>query len=123
MLALISWYGDGDLDAALAYFDGLEGVDFYDELISQAYGHELYLDRGRVLAAAGHYQEAIDSYQQSFDVNGDYALGYVLMADSYIQLGDKQTALAKLRAALDLTDDSVQQRRLLTRIRELAGSS
>ncbi len=122
ILALISWYGDGDLDAAMNYFDELEGVDYYDELISPTYGHELYIDRGRILAAAGHHREAIESYQQSFDVNGEFAGGYMLMADSYLALGDPQTALAKLRFALDLTDDSAQQRRLLARIRELAGS-
>jgi tetratricopeptide (TPR) repeat protein len=118
---LISWYGEQDLDAALGYFDELEGVEFYDELISREYGHDLYIDKGRILAAAGEHREAIAAYEQSFEVNGEFPQGYMLMADSYIELGDPQTALAKLRFALELTDEPLQQRRLLARIRELAG--
>jgi tetratricopeptide (TPR) repeat protein len=121
VLALLSWYGEENLEAALAYFESLEGVEFYDELISQDYGHDLYMDKGRILAAAGQHREAIAAYEQSFEVNGEFPQGYLLMADSYMELGEPDTALAKLRFALELTDEPLQQRRLLARIRELAG--
>ena len=122
ILALVSWYGDSDLSAAMGYFNKLEGVDFYDDLLSMTFGHELNLDRGKILAAAGHYQQAIDAYQTSLDANGDYALGYILMAESYLAMGDRDTARARLRSALDLTDDPEQQRTLLARIRQLGNA-
>src|SRR5690606_16196370 len=39
VLALVSGYGEGDYDAAMTYFDQLEGVEFHHELLSLEYGH------------------------------------------------------------------------------------
>ena len=119
LLGLISWYGDNDLSAALGYFDELASVeDFYDDFLDINYGHDLNLDRGRVLLAAGDYQQAVEAFTRALDTAGTYPMVYEGLADAYLALGDGAAARENLRLALENTfDDPEEQRRLLERIR------
>lgn len=120
VLGLLSWYGDGDLDAALNYLDELEDVDFYDYFLNLDFGHDLYLDRGRILAAAGEYDDAIDALNRSLQTTGNMPFVYEAMADVQLEQGNLEAARNNLRQALEYTyDDVADQQRLLERIRTL----
>jgi serine/threonine protein kinase/tetratricopeptide (TPR) repeat protein len=121
LMALISWYGDNDLSAAMGYFDQLANVeDFYDDFLNFNYGHDLNLDRARVLMAASEYQQALDAYTRALDTVGTYPVVYEGLADVYLALGDGEAARENLRLALENTyENPEEQRRLLERIRTL----
>lgn len=119
VLGLISWYADGDLNASLRYFDQLAAVEnFYDDYLSTNYGHELNLDRGRILLQAGEGEAAVESFTRALESFGEYPVVYEALADAYLALGNYTAARDNLRLALERTyDNADEQRRLLDRVR------
>lgn len=119
VLGLVSWYGDNDLSGAMGYFDQLANVEgFYDDFLDISYGHDLNLDRGRVLLAAGQYEQAVEAFTRALETAGYYPVVFEGLADAYLALGDGAAARDNLRLALENTyDNPEEQRRLLERIR------
>lgn len=123
VLGLLSWYEAQDAEAALAYLDSLQGEEFYSSLINLSLGHDLHLDRGRILAAAGQPEAAIAAFEAAMESLGQYAFIYELLADAHLAAGSIEAARDNLRLALDTTyDDPGEQRRLLGRIRTLGAA-
>ena len=122
LMGLVSWYGDHDLDQAMAFLDEVPVEEFYHDLLSPEFGHEINLDRGKILADAGEFQAAIGAYEDSLDSLGDLPTTYDAIAEAYLELGNPSAALDNLRLALDVTydDDPDYQLYLTTRIRTVA---
>lgn len=119
LLGLISWYDDGDLDAALGYLDQLENVDFFDDFLNPTFGHALYMDRGYIFVGAQDYPAAISEFERALEVMGSYAYIYEAIADAKLALGDVEGGRESLRLALDIADTEAEQQRLLQRIIDL----
>ncbi len=122
ILGLVSWYGDHNLEQSLRFLDEVPVEEFYDDLLSPDFGHEVNLDRGHILADAGEFEAAIGAYHDSLGSLGEFPGTYEAIANAHLALGEPQAALENLRLALNVTydDDPALQQHLTTRIREVA---
>lgn len=78
---------------------------------------EIHTQKGRLLAAAKHYAEAVSEIEQALKGNPDYAPAYAALSDIYADLGQKSKSLATVEQGLQhVPDNNALQRhyKLLT---------
>jgi len=77
---------------------------------------EIFVTKGRALSALGNYAEAIIAFQSAIRLRPNYVGGYMLIADQFILLGDKDKARTILRVGLTHVPDSPALKKKLDQI-------
>ncbi|MDQ7027538.1 MAG: protein kinase [Anaerolineae bacterium] len=119
ILALISWYGDEDVDAAIGQLNDLEEAEFFSFYLNFDFQHDINLDRARIFTDAGQVEEALEFYDAALEDWGYVAWLYEERADSHLELGNIEAARDDLETAREITDDDEYRRELLQRIIEM----
>jgi hypothetical protein len=85
----LPYYWKGDCGKALPYFKEAVQKDPRD--------FKAYFQIGYCQAELGHYQEAIQAYQQSIQIKPDFILPHFYVALAYMDLGDRESALKEYK--------------------------
>lgn len=121
ILALLDWWQNEDLAAALEDFAALEGVEIPSPYVNFDYHHDIDLDRGRILADAQQFEQALGYYASVIERYCCENWLFEERANLYIQLDQRELAIADLRTAYEMTDDPDYRQALLNRLTELSG--
>ncbi len=115
VMGLTAWAADGDVQAAMSYLDPLLEVLYYGEpYLTPRFGHTVRFDRAKIFAEAGLHDEALAAYTLAIEEGALGAAALEGQADSYLALGDSESALNNLREAFSiLGNDSLAERERL----------
>lgn len=107
--ALIDWYGDGDLSAAIEALDGLRDPlftgAFYPRYLTRRYDHHLLLDIARIFADATRYDDALAVYDEYLENEPWIPAVYEERAFVHAELGDVEFARDDLVRAIEIARD------------------
>lgn len=122
LLALLAWWADDDLDAALDGLTALEDAEVFSLFININFQHTIAIDRARILTDAGRYDEALEYYNDSLDVWLYSTWLYEERADLHLLMEDVDAAREDLQTALEVSDvnDEGYRAALRERILELS---
>lgn len=81
---------------------------------------EIHTQKGRLLAVAKRYTEAVSEIEQALKGNPNYAPAYAELSDIYADLGQKQKSVAALEQGLQHAPDTVSLQR---RYKQLTGKT
>jgi serine/threonine protein kinase/tetratricopeptide (TPR) repeat protein len=122
ILALIAWYEDENLDAAMEQLGALENVDIYSFFVSFDFQHDVHLDRARIAYDAGDSEAALTYYDAAIEEQSYVDWLYEERADLHLELGNTEAARSDLEQARQITDDEEYRRALLQRIVDLGAA-
>lgn len=122
LLGLMAWWVDGDFDAAMNLLHSLEEIEMWTIYLNWELGHGLNLDRARISADAGYFEEALAFYDSAIE-NHDYDDWlYEERANVQLELGNVDEAREDLQRAFEITEDADYRSHLRERLVELVPS-
>ncbi len=116
-LGFINW---GDEQKRNFYFT--DAIGEFDYVLSRSdskfeFKPQVFVSKGRALSSLGNYAGAIITFKQVIQLRPNYAGGYMLIADQFILLGDKDKARAILQVGLTHVPDSPTLKKKLDQIK------
>jgi tetratricopeptide (TPR) repeat protein len=122
VLALLAWYDEGNLDAAMEQLGALDSVEFSSFFVNFDFEQDVNLDRARMLVDDGQLEAALPYYAAIIEYDNYVDWLYEERADVHIELGDIEAARADLEMARQITEDDDYRRALLQRIVDLGAA-
>ena len=79
----------------------------YHKAIQAGYGSErLFSNLGTIYQSWGRYQEAVDLYQRSIQINPDYAPAHMNLGVVYKEIGNLDKAITSILRSMDLNPNN-----------------
>jgi serine/threonine protein kinase/tetratricopeptide (TPR) repeat protein len=121
VLGLVSWYGDGDVTAAIEALDRVaqaEGFWGYPFLNSD-FGHNVQFDQAKIYVEAGQPEAAIGVYDVVIEEGIWDPEPYLRRGDLHLELGQTELARADYQEALNRNSDPALTQPILDKITAL----
>ncbi|HRE49291.1 MAG TPA: protein kinase [Aggregatilineales bacterium] len=123
VLALVA-VAEGEDEKALALLDSFangENRDYTTAFLHPRFNHEVNLDRGRILARLGRFEEAASAFERTIEAFGNWIPPHLERARALYRVGRTDDAREELRHVLEISQNDPDQRErilgLLTRLR------
>ena len=123
VVGLMAWRADEDVDGAMEMLNSLEEVEVYTWYLNWEFGHNLNLDRARILAEAGRFPEALEFYNRVVEIDDYLDWLYEERANVHLELGNIDEARSDLQRAFEITEDDDYRAHLRQRLLDVGADS